>query len=158
MINYNSKGQRLKRLRLGLALSQVEVAEQIQVSKQTLYKYENDLISNIPSDKIEGLARIYNVTPEYILGWEPNHSSKGRDILKALCKDSPKAQALIDRMQITDTGEVTITGVDAGSAQVIGHALRGVLVALTRAKTTPDGRLEAVISFDAIFPPTKDGP
>lgn len=32
-------------------MSQVEFADKINVSKQTLYKYENDIITNIPSDK-----------------------------------------------------------------------------------------------------------
>ena len=81
----------------------------------------------------------------------------GRDILKALCKDSPQALALIDKMQVTDTGDVTISGVDFTSAEIIGHALRGVLVALTRAKKTDDGNMEVVISLDAIFPPRDGG-
>ena len=40
------------------------------VSKQTLYKYENNIITNIPSDKIEGLAKIFNVSPALIMGWD----------------------------------------------------------------------------------------
>ena len=32
-------------------MSQVEFADKINVSKQTLYKYEDDIITNIPSDK-----------------------------------------------------------------------------------------------------------
>ncbi|MFQ8777278.1 MAG: helix-turn-helix domain-containing protein [Roseburia sp.] len=49
-------GERIKELRTQLGLSQVEFAEKINVSKQTLYKYENNIITNIPSDKIEAAA------------------------------------------------------------------------------------------------------
>ena len=45
-------GERLKSLREQLGMSQVDFAAKINVSKQTLYKYENNIITNIPSDKI----------------------------------------------------------------------------------------------------------
>lgn len=51
-------------------MQQTELAERINVKKQTLYKYENDIVTNIPSDKIETIARTFNVTPAYLMGWE----------------------------------------------------------------------------------------
>lgn len=62
-------GQRLKQLREKAGLSQVDLAAKLNVSKQNLYKYENDIIINIPSDKIEEAASILNVSPSYIMGW-----------------------------------------------------------------------------------------
>lgn len=47
-----------------------EVGNRIGVSKQTLYKYEKGIITNIPSDRIEALAEFYGVTPAYLMGWE----------------------------------------------------------------------------------------
>ena len=67
-------GERLKQLREQLGMSQVDFATKINVSKQTLYKYENNIITNIPSDKIESAARICNVSPAYIMGWGNNLS------------------------------------------------------------------------------------
>jgi predicted transcriptional regulators len=63
-------GERIKELRNKLGISQVDFADRIKVSKQTLYKYENNIITNIPSDKIEAAARICNVSPSYLMGWE----------------------------------------------------------------------------------------
>ena len=65
-----SIGARLKALRLDRGLTQDEVGKRVLVSKQTLYKYENDIVTNIPVDKIELLAEVYHVTPAYIMGWE----------------------------------------------------------------------------------------
>ena len=62
-------GERLKELREKLGISQVDFATKINVSKQTLYKYENNIITNIPSDKIEAAARLGNVSPAYLMGW-----------------------------------------------------------------------------------------
>lgn len=64
-----TKGERIKELRQKAGISQVELAKRIGVSKQTLYKYENNIITNIPSDKIELLSNVLNTTPEYIMGW-----------------------------------------------------------------------------------------
>ena len=65
-------GERLKELRERLGMSQVDFASKINVSKQTLYKYENNIITNIPSDKIEAAAKISNVSPAYLMGWDNN--------------------------------------------------------------------------------------
>lgn len=63
-------GERIKEIRTKLGMSQVDFADKINVSKQTLYKYENNIITNIPSDKIEAAAQLGNVSPAYLMGWE----------------------------------------------------------------------------------------
>ena len=62
-------GDRIKEIRESLGMKQVEFADKIGVSKQNLYKYEKGIIRNIPSDKIENIARIGRVSPAYIMGW-----------------------------------------------------------------------------------------
>lgn len=63
-------GERIKEIRLKLGMSQVDFADKINVSKQTLYKYENNIITNIPPDKIEAAADLGNVSPSYLMGWD----------------------------------------------------------------------------------------
>jgi transcriptional regulator with XRE-family HTH domain len=70
MEGHMTKGERIRKRREQLGLSQTEVANSVNVSKQTLYKYENDIVTNIPSDKIEALARKLETTPEFLMGWE----------------------------------------------------------------------------------------
>ena len=65
-----TKGERIKRLREHRGINQTALADRIDTSKQTLYKYENDIITNIPSDKIEALAEALGTTPAYIMGWD----------------------------------------------------------------------------------------
>lgn len=65
----DSVGKRIKKARTDIGMSQVEFASAIGVSKQTLYKYENDLITNIPSDKVEAAAKVCGVTPWFLMGW-----------------------------------------------------------------------------------------
>lgn len=65
-----SIGKRIKELRLQKNFTLEYVGGIIGASKQNLYKYENEIITNIPSDKIEKLAVLYEVSPCYIMGWE----------------------------------------------------------------------------------------
>lgn len=65
-------GERIKEQRDKIGFSQVDFAAKINVSKQTLYKYENNIITNIPSDKIEAAAKLCNVSPAYLMGWDSN--------------------------------------------------------------------------------------
>jgi hypothetical protein len=63
-------GERIKQLREANSLTQEELAKRLETSKQTIYKYENQIITNIPSDKIEILAKIFRVSPIYLMGWD----------------------------------------------------------------------------------------
>ena len=58
-----SIGKRIKALRIERNLTLEYVGQIIGASKQNLYKYENEIITNIPSDKIEKLAVLYGVSP-----------------------------------------------------------------------------------------------
>ena len=72
-----TKGKRIRTQREELRISQTELASRIDVSKQTLYKYENDIVTNIPSDVIERLSEVLQCSPAYIMGWDsPAPSSK----------------------------------------------------------------------------------
>ncbi len=62
-------GDRIKEAREKLDISQSELARRLNTTKQTIYKYENNIITNIPRDKIEKLASILDTTPPYLMGW-----------------------------------------------------------------------------------------
>lgn len=63
-------GQRIKYLRLKCNLTQEDVAKKVGVAIQTIYKYENEIVTNIPSDKIEKIASALGVSPAVIMGWD----------------------------------------------------------------------------------------
>ena len=70
-----TKGDRIKARREELGLTQTDLAEAISSTKQNIYKYENNIISNIPSDKVEAIAEVLKISPAYLMGWgdEYNH-------------------------------------------------------------------------------------
>lgn len=68
-------GERIKLHREKANLTQDELAKQLNTTKQTVYKYENNVVTNIPSDKIEKMAELFGVNPGYLMGWEEDHFS-----------------------------------------------------------------------------------
>lgn len=65
-----NKGNRIRRLREEKGLTQEELAKLLDTKRQTISKYEKGIVTNIPSDRIEAMARILDSTPEFILGWD----------------------------------------------------------------------------------------
>lgn len=80
-------GSRIRELRKNNGLTLDELAEKAGVTKQTIFKYENEIILNIPSDKIERIAKALNVGPEVIMGW---NVPKLGSILGRIAKDNKK--------------------------------------------------------------------
>ena len=66
----SSIGNRIKTLRLALKYTLEELGVAVGVSKATIQRYETGIISNIPSDKIELLAKALKTSPAYLMGWE----------------------------------------------------------------------------------------
>ncbi len=69
-------GERIKRKREEFGISQTDLAQQIGVSKQSLYKYETNIVTNIPSNIIEKIAVILDTSPCYLMGWESKEHPK----------------------------------------------------------------------------------
>lgn len=63
-------GDRIKNRRDDLGMTQIELANKIKCSKQTLYKYENNIITNIPYDKLVLISKALDVSPTFLMGWE----------------------------------------------------------------------------------------
>lgn len=80
----------LKRLRKEKKLTLETLAEALGTSKQTIHRYENGIITNIPPEKIQALANILEVTPSQLMGWEePSSAPAVRGIMPIAMKKLP---------------------------------------------------------------------
>lgn len=61
-------GQKLKKLRETRGFTQAELAEKIGVNPQTIYRYEKIDGVNISSAELSLLAKLFNVSTDYLLG------------------------------------------------------------------------------------------
>ena len=62
-------GQRIKQLREKANLTQEAVAKRIGVATQTIFKYEKEIVTNIPLENVEKLAEVFGVSPASLMGW-----------------------------------------------------------------------------------------
>ena len=101
--------ERLKELRQLNRYTLKEIADRLGVSEGTVQRYESGFIKVVPYEHITTLADIYDVDPEYIMGWSPEYrrsdfrpleklDQKDIDRLKAYHNASKNVQNAIDQL------------------------------------------------------------
>ena len=66
-----TKGDRIKFFRKQKGLTLEELATCVKLTRQTLSRYENGVIANIPSDQLAAIADVLDASPATLLGWHP---------------------------------------------------------------------------------------
>ena len=106
-------GQKIKKMRLNKNMTQDELAIKINTTKQTIHKYENGIISNIPSSKISDIAKALDTTPDYLMGWSSESKSESKlnfeliELINSLTSDQAReALNYIDYLKRKDNSWV----------------------------------------------------
>ena len=96
-------GERIREARTAKGLTQEQLAEQVHVTKQAVYKYETGIVTNIPLDKLESAC--LGVAPGYLAGWQGSPAGAELD---ALIQDEPIAayQNLKDQLTQADKEDI----------------------------------------------------
>ena len=91
-------GERIREARTAKGLTQEQLAEQVHVTKQAVYKYETGIVTNIPLDKLESIAAC-------LAGWQGSPAGAELD---ALIQDEPIAayQNLKDQLTQADKEDI----------------------------------------------------
>lgn len=71
-----SIGTKIRELREERNMSLDDVAKLCKTTRQTIYKYENGIVTNIPYDRIILLSKALNTTPGNLLGLESDSENK----------------------------------------------------------------------------------
>lgn len=95
-------GDRIRKQRKLLGISQTELAEKVKISKQTLYKYEKNIITNIPSDKIEELSKVLHVSEAFLMGWNDNLNKEISDLIPDILSDNNLLEHIKKLMYLND--------------------------------------------------------
>ena len=74
-------GQRIRIARERRNMTLDEVAKRCNTTKQTIFKYENEIVTNIPYDKIVLLSNALDVSPSYLFGWDEKKDSPSEPTL-----------------------------------------------------------------------------
>lgn len=83
-------GDRIRDLRIKNDMTLDDVAKYLGINRQAVYKYEQGIVTNIPLDKIEKMAVLFNTTPGYIAGWtDPDPFSDPEEVAAKLREPPP---------------------------------------------------------------------
>ena len=110
-MNTNDIGKRIRERRKELGMTLDELARAVGVSKQTIFRYEDRTIENIPIDKLHKIAGKLNVSMAYLLdlkvevGYEDFIALKEKEGFKELITilkgmDSEKIKKLVEMAKI----------------------------------------------------------
>ena len=70
-----SMGTKIRELREARGMSLEDVAKLCGTTRQAIYKYENEIVTNIPYDRIILLAKALNTTPSSLFDWKEDKKS-----------------------------------------------------------------------------------
>jgi transcriptional regulator with XRE-family HTH domain len=68
-------GTRIKYLRQISSMSQEELGRRVGVQRAAINKYEKGTVENIPIKTIERIAKVFDVSPTYLVGWNDHDAT-----------------------------------------------------------------------------------
>lgn len=145
------KGSRLKSIRLERGMTLEELGEAIGTSKQTIHRYENGIIDNIPKAKIEALASALKVTPSELMGWSegaPIEAKRLPMLGEISCGKPIFANEEHDGYVITANIDADFCLTAHGDSMIGARIYDGDIVFIQSADTVRDGEIAAVIIGD----------
>lgn len=63
-------GERIREMRKLINMSQEELGRRVGVQRAAIQKYEKGTVQNIPLQTIEQIAKVLDVSPTYLVGWD----------------------------------------------------------------------------------------
>ena len=103
----STMGERIKQCRIEKNLTMEELAEKVDVKKSAVNKWEKGLVQNLKRSTILKLAKLFEVSPNWLMGWEPVTTAvqSDQELLNRLHFDNditPRQRFLIRRYEEAD--------------------------------------------------------
>lgn len=103
-------GEKLLTARKAAGLTQKDIADRLHVTKQTVFKYENGIITNIPLDKLYAISEILDVEFSYLMGLDipqTNHKDKDCAWICDMLAEKPVLRKILEAAKIATDHELT---------------------------------------------------
>lgn len=95
-------GNKIKMLREENNMTLEELGEKVGVGKSTVRKWENGIIENMRRDKIEKLAKVFGVSPAYLLGYEDKFTGENAIVVRKIMQDDKLMQTVKCLIELDD--------------------------------------------------------
>lgn len=149
-----SVGMRIKLAREAKDLTQEELGALCGTTKQTIFKYESGIVTNIPLNRLEQIADILEVSPAYMMGWEdamPSGTSqmpKTRNVPRVgsiACGEPILAEQNIESYDaVPDFVNCDFTLVCKGDSMINARICDGDIVCIKQQPEVENGQIAAV--------------
>jgi len=160
-----SFGKKIKQLREKNQMTLSEVAQRIGVATQTVFKYEKEIVTNIPLDRVEKFAKIFNTTPAYLMGWEteetniydfpdikPIELKRFRMLGKIACGEPIIANEEYNTFVEADaTIDADFCLTAQGDSMINANIFDGDIVFIKEMDEIPNGKIAAVLIEDEVL-------
>lgn len=85
----------IKKLRAERGYTLEELANLVGTTKQNISRYEQGIITNIPIDKIQKLAEVFNVHPGVLMGWKDSEPTEKEKLIDGYNELSPEKREML---------------------------------------------------------------
>ena len=152
--------KRLKELRRERKMTLEELAVAVGTSRQTVHRYENGTITNIPRERVMALAEALGTTPSELMGWSDVSLSGYENVLPISVKRVPMLGEIacgepIYAEQEHESYAVTDSNTDAdfclrahGDSMIGARIYDGDVVFIRAQNQVDNGEIAAVIIND----------
>lgn len=79
-------GDNIRIYREASGLTQSDLAKKVGIKKQTLFKYEHNIVTNVPLEKVEQIAAALDVDPAALTGWSRSQDERLQAYFSKLSK------------------------------------------------------------------------
>ena len=150
----------LKKLRRERGMTLDELAKALGTSRQTIHRYENGVIANVPPEKVEQLAGVLGVSPSALMGWGTDLDAGKLGIMPVTVKKLPLLGEIacgdpIYAREEHESYACADGGLDAdfclrahGDSMVGARILDGDIVFIRSQNSVDNGEIAAVIIND----------
>ena len=83
--------EKIRYLRIQKGMTQAELAAKLNTTKQTIGKYENQVVTNLPLNRIQELADALETTPAYLMGWGEDNNAGSENKTSPITVNSDEA-------------------------------------------------------------------
>ena len=134
---------KLRELRKLRHYTQDDLSKLTGLSVSAISMYENG--KREPSfETLEMFADYFNVDMNTLIGKEEEVKEKkkpltAREFMRIICKGDKEALAIVERLKLTQDGDLEITGADMLSSALLNLQIQNVVAALKKANITDDG-------------------
>ena len=145
--------ERIKKCRLECGMTLLELANALGVREATAQRYESGEIKNLKQATVLEMARIFNCSPSYLMGWEDNEGKVSEGNALPLLGKIAAGQPILATEDCEYFSPINDTKADfclkVKGDSMIGAGIKdGDIVFIRKQDSVDDGEIAAVLVED----------